>query len=84
MGNSIELFTIDDFPAYGSHAEEIVEEFNAILQDESSKKNPSGVHPLHHLKKDMLNNPDVYLSDTMLAKLFIEKKDTNSVQRPPK
>ncbi len=84
MEDSIELFTVDDFLAYGNHAQEIVAEFNAILQDESSKKNPSGVHPLHHLKKDMLNNPDVYLSDTMLRKLYIEQADANNSQHPPK
>lgn len=84
MEYSIELFTIDDFPAYGKHTKEIVAEFNKILQDESSKKKPSGVHPLHHLKKDMLNNPDVYLSDTMLAKLYLENKDTSNTQHPSK
>ena len=84
MGDSVKPFTIDDFLAYGNYAQEIVAEFNAILQDEGSKKNSSGIHPIHHLKKDMLNNPDVYLSDTMLRKLYIEQTDTSSSQYLPK
>lgn len=79
MGHSVELFTIDDFPSYGRHAEEIVAELNAVLK-ESSEKSPSDAYLINHLKKDMLHNPDVYLSETMYAKLCLRNNGVSNAQ----
>ncbi|MFT6389768.1 MAG: hypothetical protein ACJAXW_001973 [Candidatus Azotimanducaceae bacterium] len=68
MESKIDLFTINNFPSYRSHAEEIVKELNVALKEAKGETN-SGIHQRSYLKKDILNNPNVYLSDEILGEL---------------
>jgi len=79
MEYSIKLFTIDEFQVYGSYASDIVDELNTILKDEDSRQTASG-ETLHHLRKDMLNSPDLYLSDTMTAKLHLAEANNSKAR----
>lgn len=82
MTPTIDLFTVDEFSAYGKYAEAVVTELNKILEDEAGSKTSSGVHPLHQLKKDILNDPNVYLSDDLLGKLYVEQNSAIDGIRP--
>jgi hypothetical protein len=82
MKPTIDLFIADEFSAYGKYTEEVVAELNKILQDEEASKTSSGIHPLHQLKKDILNDPNVYLSDDLLGKLYVEQNSAADSIRP--
>jgi len=83
MKPEIDLFTADEFPSFRSHAEEIIAELNTILLEEN-KKADSGVRQLQYLRQDILNHPNVYLSDNILAKLYVEKNNSDTTQRTQK
>lgn len=79
----ITLFIAADFIAYGKHAEEVAVELNKILQHTYENEVPFCPNTLNQLRNDIISEPNVYLSDTVLCKLYVEQNN-NSTPCPHK
>ncbi len=84
MGSSIELFTVNDFRSFGTHAAAIAADLNKKLQDGDNREFPPNVKnlnafPLQFLRDDMLQNPDLYVSEIIAESLY-EANLNNSIE----